>query len=61
MTSAKPVVTQVSTIAPGKYLAASTTAFYIVATDHVWLAATPKETELTYVRSGQPVTVTVDA
>jgi membrane fusion protein, multidrug efflux system len=55
------VVTQVSTIAPGKYLAASTTAFYLVATDHVWLDATPKETELTYVRPGQPVTVTVDA
>jgi membrane fusion protein, multidrug efflux system len=55
------VVTQVSAIAPGKYLAASTTAFYLVATDHVWLDATPKETELTYVRSGQPVTVTVDA
>jgi membrane fusion protein (multidrug efflux system) len=54
------VVTQVSTIAPGRYLAASTTAFYLVATDHVWVAATPKETELTYVRSGQPVTVTVD-
>jgi membrane fusion protein, multidrug efflux system len=55
------VVTQVSAIAPGKYLAASTTAFYLVASDHVWLDATPKETELTYVRPGQPVTVTVDA
>jgi membrane fusion protein (multidrug efflux system) len=54
------VVTQVSAIAPGKYLAASTTAFYLVATDHVWVDATPKETELTYVRPGQPVTVTVD-
>ena len=54
------IVTQVSTIAPGKYLAASTTAFYLVATDHVWVDATPKETELTYVRPGQPVTVTVD-
>ncbi len=54
------IVTQVSAIARGKYLAASTTAFYLVATDHVWVDATPKETELTYVRSGQPVTVTVD-
>lgn len=54
------IVTQVSAIAPGKYLAASTTAFYLVATDHVWIDATPKETEMTYVRSGQPVTVTVD-
>ena len=47
-------------IAPGKYLAASTTAFYLVDTDHVWIDANPKETELTYVRPGQPVTVTVD-
>ncbi len=54
------IVTTVPSIAPGKYLAASTTAFYLVATDHVWIDATPKETELTYVRPGQPVTVTVD-
>jgi membrane fusion protein, multidrug efflux system len=54
------IVTQVYAIARGKYLAASTTAFYLVATDHVWVDATPKETELTYVRPGQAVTVTVD-
>jgi membrane fusion protein, multidrug efflux system len=53
-------VTNVPSIAPGKYLAASTTAFYLVDTDHVWISAIPKETELTYVRTGQPVTVTVD-
>jgi membrane fusion protein (multidrug efflux system) len=53
-------VTNVSSIAPGKYLAASTTAFHLVDTDHVWIDATPKETELTYVRPGQPVSVTVD-
>jgi membrane fusion protein, multidrug efflux system len=53
-------VTNVPSIAPGKYLAASTTAFFLVDTDHVWVDATPKETELTYVRPGQPVTVTVD-
>jgi membrane fusion protein (multidrug efflux system) len=54
------VVTNVPSIAPGKYLSASTTAFYLVATDHVWVDANPKETELTYVQPGQPVTVTVD-
>ena len=53
-------VTQVSAIAHGKYLAASTTAFYLIAAGHVWVDATPKETELTYVRPGQPVTITVD-
>jgi membrane fusion protein, multidrug efflux system len=54
------IVTNVPAIAPGKYLAASTTAFFLLDTDHVWIDATPKETELTYVRPGQPVTVTVD-
>jgi membrane fusion protein, multidrug efflux system len=54
------VVTNVPSIAPGKYLAASTTAFYLVATDHVWVDANPKETQLTYVRTGQQVAVSVD-
>jgi len=54
------VVTDVPSIAPGKYLAASTTAFYLVDTDHLWIDATPKETELTYARPGQPVTAMVD-
>ena len=54
-------VTNVPAIAPGKYLAASTTAFFLVDTDHVWVEATPKETELTYVRPGQAVIVTVDS
>jgi membrane fusion protein (multidrug efflux system) len=53
-------VTSVPSIAPGKYLAASTTAFYLVDTDHIWIAANPKETEVTYVRPGQKVLVTVD-
>jgi membrane fusion protein (multidrug efflux system) len=52
--------TNVPSIAPGKYLSASTTAFYLVDTDHVWVNANPKETELTYVRPGQRVTVAVD-
>jgi membrane fusion protein (multidrug efflux system) len=55
------IVTNVPSIAPGKYLPASTTAFFLVDTDHVWIDANPKETELTYVRPGQPVTVTVDS
>src|ERR1700682_5067172 len=54
------IVTNVPAIAPGKYLAASTPAFYLVDTDHVWVDASPKETELTYVQPGQSVTVTVD-
>jgi membrane fusion protein (multidrug efflux system) len=55
------IVTNVPSIAPGKYLAASATAFFLVDTDHAWVAANPKETQLSYVRAGQPATVTIDA
>jgi membrane fusion protein (multidrug efflux system) len=52
--------TNVPSIAPGKYLAASMVAFYLVDTDHLWIDATPKETELTHVRPGQKAAITVD-
>ncbi len=54
------IVTNVPSLQPGMYLQASTPAFSVVATDHVWIEANPKETDLTYVRAGQPVTVSVD-
>jgi membrane fusion protein (multidrug efflux system) len=54
------IVTNVPSVSPGKYLPVMGTAFYLVATDHVWVDANPKETELTYVRPGQPATVRVD-
>jgi membrane fusion protein, multidrug efflux system len=54
------IVTSVPSIQPGRYLAESVTAFYLVDTDHVWVHADPKETELTYVHPGQSVTVKVD-
>ena len=54
------IATNVPAIAPGKYLQASMIAFYLVAADYVWVDANPKETQLTHVRPGQPVTVTVD-
>jgi membrane fusion protein (multidrug efflux system) len=54
------IVTNVPSIARGKYLAASTTAFDLIATDYVWIDSNPKETELTYVQPGQLVTVAVD-
>ena len=54
------IVTNVHALQPGQYLAASTAAFSLVSTEHMWIEADPKETELTYVRAGQPVTVTVD-
>jgi membrane fusion protein, multidrug efflux system len=54
------IVTNVPTLQPGQYLASGTTAFNIVSTDHVWVEASPKETELTSVEAGQKVAVTVD-
>ena len=55
------IVTNVPSLQPGQYLAAAATAFNIVSTDHVWVQASPKETELTYVKPGQKVTVDVDS
>jgi membrane fusion protein (multidrug efflux system) len=54
------IATNVPSLQPGQYLAAAATAFNIVSTDHVWVQASPKETELTYVKPGQQVTVEVD-
>ncbi len=54
------IVTQVDTVQPGMYLAASTAAFGIVSTHNVWIEANPKETELTWVKPGDRVSVTVD-
>ena len=54
------VVTQVDTVQPGMYLAASTAAFGIVSTTDIWVEANPKETELTWVKAGDPVDVSVD-
>jgi membrane fusion protein, multidrug efflux system len=54
------VVTKVSSLQVGQYLPAATAAFSLVAADHVWIEASPKETELTYVRPGQPVSVSAD-
>ncbi len=55
------VVTDVPALAPGRYLPASTTAFYLVATDHAWVMAEPKETQLAHVRAGQTARVKVDS
>jgi membrane fusion protein, multidrug efflux system len=54
------IVTNVPALQPGQYLAAAATAFNIVSSEHVWVEASPKETELTWVKPGQQVTVEVD-
>lgn len=51
---------RVPSLQPGEYLDAGQAAFALVASDHVWIEANPKETDLTWVRSGQPVEISVD-
>jgi membrane fusion protein (multidrug efflux system) len=50
----------VEALQPGMYLPAGTAAFGLVSDTDVWITAQPKESELTWVRPGQPVTITVD-
>ena len=54
------IVTNVDSLQRGAYLNASQRAFNLVSTTNVWVDATPKETELTYVKPGQPVEISVD-
>ncbi|WP_199091423.1 HlyD family secretion protein [Bosea sp. ASV33] len=54
------VVTNVPALQKGQYLEAATNAFSLVSTDHVWIQANPKETELTWVKPGQEAEVYVD-
>ena len=54
------IVTQVETVQPGMYLGAATAAFGLVSDENLWIEANPKETELTHVRPGNKVDITVD-
>jgi len=64
------IVTNVPSIAPGKYLQASATAFYLVAADHVWVVAVQRvpvrvridtnDKSLPPLRPGMSVEVDVD-
>ena len=49
------IATQVTSIQMGRFLTAGMAVFSIIGTDNVWVEANPKETDLTYVRAGQPV------
>ena len=55
------IATQVTSIQMGRYLTAGMAVFSIIGTETVWVDANPKETDLTYMRAGQPVAITVDA
>ena len=54
------VVTNVDALQAGSYLRASQPGFSLISDTQLWVDASPKETELTYVRPGQQATVTVD-
>ncbi len=54
------VVTNVNSLQIGSYLEASQQAFSLVSTDHLWILANPKETELTHIEPGQEATISVD-
>ena len=54
------IVTNVPSLQKGQYLEAATNAFSLVSTDHVWVQANPKETELTWVKPGQEAEIYVD-
>jgi membrane fusion protein (multidrug efflux system) len=55
------IVTNVESLQRGQYLTAASSAFGIVSTDDVWVTAQLKETQLTFVRLGQTVSISVDA
>jgi membrane fusion protein (multidrug efflux system) len=61
------IVTEVDALQPGTYLVAQTAALTntgaigLVGTDDIWVDSNVKETDLTYVKVGDSVDVTVDA
>jgi membrane fusion protein (multidrug efflux system) len=49
------------TVRAGEYVAAGQSLFPEIASDDTWIEASLRETDLTYIRVGQPATFTVDA
>jgi membrane fusion protein (multidrug efflux system) len=54
------IVTNVAALQVGQYLASAQAAFSLVSTDHVWVEANPKESDLTHLKPGDAAVVTVD-
>jgi membrane fusion protein (multidrug efflux system) len=54
------IVTNVNALQVGAYLTAAQQGFSLVSANNLWITASPKETELTYVKPGQTVDVSVD-
>lgn len=53
--------TQVDSIQLGRFVAAGTPVFSVIDDTHPWVDANLKESDLTYVAKGQPVTMSIDA
>lgn len=48
-------------VQPGEYIKSATPVFSVIGTERIWIEANLKETELTWVRTGQPARIVVDA
>jgi membrane fusion protein (multidrug efflux system) len=55
------MATQVASIQMGRYVAAGTPVFSLIDDMRPWIDANPKETDITHLRIGQPVSISVDA
>jgi membrane fusion protein (multidrug efflux system) len=55
------MVAKLDRLQVGQYLNAAAPAFALVATDHLWIEANFKETDLTYMRPGQRATIEIDS
>jgi membrane fusion protein (multidrug efflux system) len=55
------VATQVNQIELGRVAPAGQAVFAVVSDKNLWVDGNPKESDMTYVREGQPATVTIDA
>ncbi|MBV6821625.1 HlyD family secretion protein [Pseudomonas sp. PD9R] len=55
------IVTNVDSLQVGSYLQPPQSGVSLVSADHLWVAASPKETELTHMKPGQPVDISVDS
>ena len=54
------MATQVASIQMGRYVAAGTPVFSLVDDARPWVDANPKETDITFLKIGQPVAISVD-
>ena len=54
------IVSQTDRLQQGQYVTPAVPVLSLVATDHTWIEANYKETELTHMQPGQPVSVRID-